>query len=92
MSHQRVSDVPEKVADLCRGPGNFWGSRGNFQGSLGKFQGSSELLLHSTVREVPGKSPANSQKGGGNSGRSRDFPEAQGNPTPSQRHAKIVSK
>ena len=39
--------------------GNFRGSLGNFRGSLGNFRGTSGLLLSSTVREPPGKSPKN---------------------------------
>ena len=39
--------------------GNFRGSLGNFRGSLGNFRGTSGLLLSSTVRELPGKSPKN---------------------------------
>ena len=36
--------------------GEVWG---NFWGSLGNFRGTSGLLLNSTVRELPGKSPKN---------------------------------
>ena len=39
---------------------NFRGSLGNFRGSLGNFRGTSGLLLSSTVRELPGKSPKTS--------------------------------
>ena len=46
--------------------GNFWGSLGNFQGSLGNFRGTSGLLLSSTVRELPGKSPKNFRGSSGN--------------------------
>ena len=43
---------PEEGADLC-------GSPGNSRGSLGNFWGTSGLLLHSTERELPGKSLGN---------------------------------
>ena len=93
MSQERVSGFPEKGADLRGSPGNFWGSLGNFRGSLGNFRGTSGLLLSSTVRELPGKSPKNFRGKffGELPGKSGDFPEARGNPTPSQRLAKFVS-
>ena len=47
------------------------------------------MLLESTAREVAGKSPGNFW---GSSGKSREFPEGLGSPTPSQRHAKIASE
>ena len=46
--------------------GNFRGSLGNFRGSLGNFRGTSGLLLSSTVRELPGKSPKNFRGSPGN--------------------------
>ena len=58
-SQERVSGFPEKRADLRGSPGNFRGSPGNFRGSLGIFRGTPGLLLSSTVRELPGKSPKN---------------------------------
>ena len=54
-----MSGFPEKGADLRGSPGNFRGSPGNFQRSLGNFRGTPLLLLNSTVRELPGKSPKN---------------------------------
>ena len=38
---------------------------GNFRRSLGKFRGTRGLLLKSTVRELPGKSPRNFRGSGG---------------------------
>ena len=66
MSQERVSGFPEKGADLWGGPGNFRGSLGNFRGSLGNFRGTPGLLLSSTVREPPGKSPKNFRGSWGN--------------------------
>ena len=40
----------------------------NFRGSLGNFRGTSGLLLSSTVRELPGKSPKTSGEVRGTSG------------------------
>ena len=54
-----VSGFPEKGADLRGSLGNLRGSSGNFRGSLGNFLGTFGLLLSSTVRELPGKSPKN---------------------------------
>ena len=86
MSQERVSGFPEKGADLR-------GSLGNFRGSLGNFRGTSGLLLSSTVRELPGKSPKNFRGSSGNFwGSLGNFPEARGSLTPSQRLAKFVSK
>ena len=59
VSQERLSGFPEKGADLRGSPGNFRGSLGNFRGSLGNFRGTPGLLLSSTVRELPGKSPKN---------------------------------
>ena len=64
MSQERVSGFPEKGADLRGSPGNFRGSLGSFRGSLGNFRGTSGLLLSSTVRELPGKSPKNFRSSG----------------------------
>ena len=79
VTHERVSGFPEKGADLWgslgnfRGsPGNFQGSPGNFRGYLENFRGTSGLLLNSTVRELPGKSPGNFR---GSSGNFRGSPE-----------------
>ena len=58
-SQERVSGFPEKGADLRGSPGNLWGSSGNFRGSLWNFRGTPGLLLSSTVKELPGKSPKN---------------------------------
>ena len=59
---------------------------------MGNFRGTSGLLLSSTVRELPGKSPKNFR---GSSGNFRGSPgtsrEARGSLTPSQRLAKFVS-
>ena len=87
--------------------GNFRGSLGNFRGGLGNFRGTSGLLLTSTVRELPGKSPkkfrGSRRKSSGEvaekvpgkfgefPGKSGDFPKARGSLTPSQRLAKYVS-
>ena len=76
---------PETVADLRGGSGNFRGSPGNFRQSLGNLRGSSGLLLKSTVREAPGSRQGISGEVPGNSGKSRDFPEARGSLT--QPHA-----
>ena len=92
MSRERVAGFPEKGADLRGSRENFWESLGNFRGSLGNFRGSSGLLLSSTVKELPGKSPKTSGEVRGTSGNSGDFPEARGNLTPSRRLAKFVSK
>ena len=59
VSRERVSGFPENGADLRGSQGNFRGSLGNFRGSLGNFRGTAELLLSSTARELPGKSPKN---------------------------------
>ena len=40
--------------------GELPGKSGNFRGSLGNFRGTSGLLLSSTVRDLPGKSPKTS--------------------------------
>ena len=66
MSQERVSGFPEKGADLRGSLGNFQGSLGNFRGSLGNFRGTSGLLLSSTVRGLPGKSPKNFRRSPGN--------------------------
>ena len=69
VSQERVSGFPEKGADLRGSPGtsgNFRGSLGNFRGSFGNFRGTSGLLLSSTVREPPGKSPKNFRGSSGN--------------------------
>ena len=66
VSQERVSGFPEKGADLRGSLGNFWGSLGNFRGSLGNFRGTSGLLLSSTVRELPEKSPKNFRGSSGN--------------------------
>ena len=88
-----MSGFPGRGADLRGSPGNFRGSPGNFWGSPGNFRGTSGLLLSSTVRERPGKSPGKLPgKLGELPGKSRDFPEAWGSLTPSQRLAKFVSK
>ena len=57
VSQERVSGF--KGADLR-------GSPGNFRGSLGSFQGSSGLLLSSTVKDLPEKSPKNFRGSSGN--------------------------
>ena len=59
VSQERVSGLPDKGADLR-------GSLGNFRGSFGNFRGTSGLLVGSTVRELPGKSPKNFQGSSGN--------------------------
>ena len=82
MSQERVSGVPDKGADLRGSPGP-WGSLGNFRGTSG-------LLLSSTVRELPGKSPTTSGKFGellGKSGTSQKL----GGADSYQRLAKFVS-
>ena len=84
VSQERVSGFPEKGADLR-------GSLGNLQGSLGNFRGTSGSLLSSTVRELPAKAGKTSGEVRGTSGECRDFPEARGSLTPSQRLAKFVS-
>ena len=87
--------LPEKGADLRGSPGNLRGSLGNFRGSLGNFRGTPGLLLSSTVRELPGKSPKDFR---GSLGNFRGSPGTfqklggAGSPTPSQRLAKCVSK
>ena len=92
VSQERVSGFPERGADLRGSLGNFRGSSGNFRGSLGNFRGTSGLLLSSTVRELPGKSPKNFRGSSGNfRGSLGNFPEARGSLTPSQRLAKFVS-
>ena len=50
MSQVRVSGFPERGVELRASPENF-------RGSLGNFRGTSGLLLSSTMRELPGKSP-----------------------------------
>ena len=55
-----------KGADLWGSPGNLRGSSWNFRGSLGNFRGTPGLLLSSTVRELPGKSPKNFRGSWGN--------------------------
>ena len=88
MSQKRVSGFPEKGADLrgslgnFRGSlGNFRGSLGNFRGSLGNFRGTSGLLLSSTVRELPGKSPKNFRGSRRKtSGEVRGLPRSSGEP------------
>ena len=98
-SQERVSGFPETGADLRGSPGNFRGSPGNFRGGLGNFWGTSGKLpgnpwiavkFHSerTSGEVAEKLPG---KFGRLPGKSGDFPEARGSPTPSQRLAKFVS-
>ena len=62
VSQESVSGFPEKGADLRGSPGSL----GNFRGSLGNFRGTSGLLLSSTVRELPGKSPKNFRGSSGN--------------------------
>ena len=69
LSHQRVSDFPQRGVDLWGGPGNLWGSPGNFWGSLGNFRGTSGLLSKSIAREVPGSRLVTS-------GKSSKFPDA----------------
>ena len=68
------------------------GNSGEVRGTFGEvwetFRRTSALLLNSTVRELPGKSPGNFR---GTSRKSGDLPEAQGSLTPSQRLAKFVS-
>ena len=87
VSRQRVSGFPEQWADLQGSPGNFRGSLGNFRAP-----GASGLLLNATVRELQGKSPGKLRGSRLNfPGKSRDFPEAQESPTPSQRLAKSDS-
>ena len=54
-----MSGFPETAANLR-------GSLGNFRGSPGNFRGTSGLLLSSTVREFPGKSPKNFRGSSGN--------------------------
>ena len=66
MSQERVSGFPERGADLRGSWGNFRGSLGNFRGSPGNFRGTPGLLLSSTVREPPGKSPKNFRGSSGN--------------------------
>ena len=61
---------------------NFRGSSGNFRGSLGNFRGTSGLLLSSTVRDLPGKSPKTSGGVRGTSGEVRGLPRSSGNPDP----------
>ena len=68
MSQERVSDFPEKGADL------------RVRGGLGKFQGTSGLLLSSTVRELPGKSPKTSGEVRGTSGEVRGLSRSSGEP------------
>ena len=46
--------------------GNFRGSLGNFRGSPANFRGTPGLLLNSTVRELPGKSPKSFRGSSGN--------------------------
>ena len=84
--------LPRERADLRGSPGDFRGSLGNFRGSLGNFRGTPGLLLSSTVREPPGKSPKNFRgKFGELPGKPGNFPEARGSLTPSQRLAKFIS-
>ena len=79
-SRERVSSFPaaEKGADLRGSPGNFRGSSGNFRGSLGNFRGTPGLLLSSTVRELPGKSPKTSGEVWGTSGEVRGLSRSSG--------------
>ena len=75
-----VRELPGKFGEL---PGKF----GKLPGNLWK------LLLSSTVRELPGKSPKNFRGSSGElPGKSGDFPEAWGSLTPFQRLAKFISK
>ena len=81
MNHQRVSGFPEKGAGLRGTLGNFRGKSGELRGKLGNFWGTTGLLLRSTVRELPEKSPKNFRGSSGNlPGKSGDFPEARGEP------------
>ena len=81
VSQERVSGFPEVFGLTSRKSGNFRGSLGNFRGSLGNFRCTSGLLLSSTVRELPGKSPRKLPGMFGElPGKSGDFPEAQGSP------------
>ena len=59
---RRGCQASQRKADLRGSPGNFRGSPGNFRGSLGNFRGTPGLLLSSTARELPGKSPKNLEK------------------------------
>ena len=80
MSQERVSGFPEKGADLREVPelpGEVWGTSG---GSLGNFRRTSGLLLSSTVRELPGKSPKTSGEVRGTSGEVRGLPRSSGEP------------
>ena len=77
--------------------GEIWGTSGEVWGTSresGKLPGGhTGLLLSSTVRELPGKSPGNLRgKFGELPGKSGDFREARGSLTPSQRLAKFGSK
>ena len=81
MSQERVSGFPEKGADLRESPGTsgeVWGTSG--RGSLGNFRGTFGLLLSSTVRELPGKSPQNFREVRGTSGEVRGLPRSSGEP------------
>ena len=68
-----VPELPGKFGKLPGKLGNFWGSLGNFRGTSG-------LLLSSTVRELPGKSPKTSGEVRGNSGEVRELPRSSGEP------------
>ena len=93
MSHERVSGFPEKGADLRGSPGTsgeVWGTSGEVWKTSGE---PLVLLVASTVRELPGKSPKNFRGSSGNfRGSLENFPEARGSLTPSQRLAEFVSK
>ena len=85
---QRKGLTSGEVPEL---PGKF----GELPGKFGELPGNLwiGLLLSSTVRELPGKSPENFRGSWGNfRGKSGDFPEARGSLTPFQRLAKFVSK
>ena len=63
---ERFCESGEGVSLPRERSGNFRGSLERFPGSLGNFRGTSGLLLSSTVRELPGKSPKNFRGSSGN--------------------------
>ena len=65
-SQERVSGFPEKGADL--------------RGSLGNFRETPGLLLSSTMRELPEKSPKNFREVWGTSGKVRGLSRSLGEP------------
>ena len=73
--------LPRERADLRGSPGTSGEVGGTSRGSLGNFRGTSGLLLSSTVRELPGKSPKNFRgEVRGTSGEVRGLPRSSGQP------------